>query len=82
MYRKIERLETAAAQLRRELDELKQNAAAPVGFPWALVIRILSVVLAYLIQHAITKEDQGRFIGLQRELLYFNPTQTEASDEQ
>ena len=80
MYRKIENLETAAAQLRRELDELKQNAAAPAnasaipaGFPWALVIQILMAVLTYLIQHAVLPHDTQRLRELKSRLEPYQP---------
>lgn len=33
-------------------------AAAPVGFPWALVVQILMAILTYLIQRAVTKSER------------------------
>lgn len=45
----------------------------PTGFPWALVIRILLTVLSYLALCAHTKPERERFIGLHKELSYWNP---------
>ena len=88
MYRKIERLETAAAQLRRELDELKRNAAAPAkaaavpaGFPWALVIQILMAVLTYLIQHAVLPHDTQRLRQLKARLMPYQPVFPQGEEE-
>ena len=88
MYRKIENLETAAAQLRRELDELKRNAAAPAkasaipaGFPWALVIQILMAVLTYLIQYAVLPHDTQRLRQLKGRLEAYLPECPQGEEE-
>lgn len=45
----------------------------PTGFPWALVIRSLLVVLSYLALRVSTKPERDMFLGLHRELSYWNP---------
>ena len=40
----------------------------PVGFPWALVIQILMVILSYLMQRASTKPERDHFANLKTAL--------------
>ena len=42
--------------------------AAPVGFPWALVIQILMAILTYLIQRAVTKSERDVLAELKSKL--------------
>ncbi len=43
--------------------------AAPVGFPWALVIQILMAILTYLIQRAVTRTERDHLAELKSKLV-------------
>ena len=45
------------------------SVAAPVGFPWALVIQILMAILTYLIQRAVTKSERDVLTELKSKLV-------------
>lgn len=43
--------------------------AAPVGFPWGLVVQILMAILTYLIQRAVTRTERDHLAELKSQLV-------------
>lgn len=51
-----------------EHGEKAASVAAPVGFPWGLVVQILMAILTYLIQRAVTKSERDQLAELKSKL--------------
>ena len=66
----IDRHWNAICDLRfKEHGEKAAAVAAPVGFPWGLVVQILMAILTYLIQRAVTKSERDVLTEMKSKLV-------------